>query len=95
MLTYEEVKHVAQLARIHLTEEEITAFQTDLSKVLVFFKELETLNTDTEKVIGHITGRENEARPDHVSDASAETQDIIQKNFPESEEGYLKVRSVL
>lgn len=95
MLTYEEVQHVASLARIDLTPEEITAFQTDLSKVLIFFKELETLNTDQEKSIGHITGRVNEARPDQVREVSLETQASIRKNFPESEEGFLKVRSVL
>ncbi len=95
MLTYEEVQHVASLARIDLTDQEITTFQSDLSKVLIFFKELETLDTGSEKSIGHITGRVNEARPDQVQEASAQTREYIYKNFPESEEGFLKVRSVL
>lgn len=95
MLTYEEVEEVAKLARIHLTPEEIQAFQSDLSKVLIFFKELETLDTDSVGEIGHITGRVNEARPDQVIDADEETKKSIRQNFPESEEGYLKVRSVL
>lgn len=94
MLTYEEVENVASLARIDLSQEEITAFQGDLSKVLVFFHELEALNTEHEKNIGHITGRINEARPDTVLEVSEEITAAIQKNFPESEEGYLKVRSV-
>jgi aspartyl/glutamyl-tRNA(Asn/Gln) amidotransferase C subunit len=63
--------------------------------VLIFFKELEALNTDNEKEIGHITGRVNEARPDQVREASEETKETIRKNFPESETGFLKVRSVL
>lgn len=95
MLTFEEVQHVATLARIDLTPEEITTFQEDLSKVLIFFKELEALNTDNESDMGHITGRVNEARTDRVQEASEETKDTIRKNFPEGEEGYLKVRSVL
>lgn len=95
MLTHEEVQEVASLARISLTEEEITAFQSDLSKVLIFFKELEALDTKTQKDIGHITGRENEARPDRVSEASQDTIENIRKNFPESESGFLQVRSVL
>lgn len=95
MLTYEEVEQVASLARIDLSPEEITLFQSDLSKVLIFFKELEQLDTENEKVIGHITGRVNEARGDQVDEASVETKEYIKKNFPESEEGFLKVRSVL
>lgn len=95
MLTYEEVEHVANLARIELSEEEIALFQSDLSKVLIFFKELEQLDTEQEKVIGHITGRVNEARGDRVEEASGETKEQIRKNFPESEVGFLKVRSVL
>lgn len=95
MLTFEEVKHVATLARMDLTNEEITTFQEDLSKVLIFFKELEALNTDQERDIGHITGRVNEARPDQVQEEEKGVQEYIRKNFPESEEGFLKVRSVL
>ncbi len=95
MLTYEEAEDVATLARIDLTPEEITAFQEDLSKVLIFFKELETLETDKASDIGHITGRVNEARPDRVQEATPETNEYIKRNFPEAEEGFLKVRSVL
>ena len=94
MLSYEEVEDVAGLARIHLTKEEIESFQSDLSKVLIFFKELEALPTDTVQGMNHITGRENEARPDVVNEASSDTREEIKKNFPQSEDGYLKVRSV-
>lgn len=95
MLTYEEVQHTATLARIDLTPEEITTFQSDLSKVLIFFKELEMLDTKSQKDIGHITGRVNEARTDQVREVSSEMKETIRKNFPESEDGFLKVRSVL
>lgn len=95
MLTAEEVRHVAQLARIRVTDEEIKELQTDLSKVLVFFQELETVNTDQEEPIGHITGRTNKARIDEFHDTHPETLSLIKKNFPEAEGDYLKVHSVL
>jgi aspartyl-tRNA(Asn)/glutamyl-tRNA(Gln) amidotransferase subunit C len=95
MLTAEEVQHTASLARITLSEEEIATFQSDLSKVLIFFKELETLDTEKDAEIGHITGRENEARGDQVQEVSPETRSHILKNFPEAEGDFLKVRSVL
>lgn len=94
MLTQEEVEEVAKLARIELSQEEIATFQSDLSKVLIFFKELEALDTTHIDTIGHITGRTNEARTDLVHSAGEETRKTIVKNFPEKEGDYLKVRSV-
>lgn len=95
MLTYEEVQEVAKLARITLSDQEIQTFQTDLSKVLVFFTELQSLDTEHEKEIGHITGRENEARTDTLVETPKAVKEQIVKNFPEEEEGFLKVKSVL
>ena len=94
MLTKQEVYDVAALARIELTEAEATRFQKELSAVLDFFSELETLDTESLEPIGHITGRLGEARgdiPDQIKDADKQT---IRKNFPESEGDYLMVRSV-
>jgi len=40
MITKEEVKHIAKLARLGLTEEEITKFQRELSKILDYIEKL-------------------------------------------------------
>jgi aspartyl-tRNA(Asn)/glutamyl-tRNA(Gln) amidotransferase subunit C len=94
MLTREEVKSVAALARIQLSEAEEVRFQEELSAVLDFFSELETVNTDAVDPIGHITGRLGEARVD-IPDLHTESEEkMIQKNFPESDGDYLAVRSV-
>jgi aspartyl-tRNA(Asn)/glutamyl-tRNA(Gln) amidotransferase subunit C len=95
MLTQEEVRAIGALARIELTDEEVTRFQKDLSGVLDLFTELETLDTDAVAPIGHITGRTGEARVDIPNEASVETRKQITENFPESEEGYLRVSPVL
>jgi aspartyl-tRNA(Asn)/glutamyl-tRNA(Gln) amidotransferase subunit C len=95
MLEKEEVKHVAELARIDLPDAAVEEFQSDLSAILDFFEELSELNTDGIEPIGHITGREGEARVDIAHSADASVVAGIKKNFPEAQEGYLKVRSVL
>jgi aspartyl/glutamyl-tRNA(Asn/Gln) amidotransferase C subunit len=84
MLTQEEVQAVAALARIELTEVETTRFQ----------KELETLDTDSLEEVGHITGRMGEAQTDIPMPSDTKTKERIHANFPESEDGYLAVRSV-
>ena len=92
MLTKEEVLHVAGLAKLHLEPEEVEGFQKDLSSILDYFDDLQQIDTSTTPMIGHITGRTNEARVD-VAERSAATESI-QKLFPESQEGSLQVRSV-
>ena len=46
MLTPEEVKHVADLARIDLTPEEIEKYQQQLSRILDYVGKLATAQTD-------------------------------------------------
>lgn len=94
MLTVEEVKHIALLSRIGLSDSEIPQYQKDLSAVFDFFRELETLPTDTVAPIGHITGRTDVMRDDVHEDFPTEGRDQILKNAPDTKDNFLKVRSV-
>lgn len=94
MLSTDEVQHIALLARIGLKEEEIGKYQKDLSTVLDFFRELETVATDTVMPIGHITGMINRARVDRSEDFEKAGKDGIINNVPETKDGFVKVKSV-
>ena len=94
MLTQEEVKHIALLARIGLKEDEVEKYQKDLSAVLDFFRELQAADTDKVEMIGHITGRLGEAREDRTEDFGTLGKEALKKNFPDTKEGFVKVRSV-
>ncbi|MFZ2300026.1 MAG: Asp-tRNA(Asn)/Glu-tRNA(Gln) amidotransferase subunit GatC [Candidatus Moraniibacteriota bacterium] len=94
MLTTEEVKHIALLARIGITEDEIEKSQKDLSAVLDFFRELETAVTEGILPIGHITGMTDVARTDRAEDFVVSGQEMIRENFPDAKDGFLKVKSV-
>ncbi len=94
MLSKEEVKNIAHLARIGVTEEETEKYRKDLSAVLDFFQELQSLDTEGIEPIGHITGRVSEAREDGTDDFGVSGKEAIRKNFPESKDGFLKVKSV-
>jgi aspartyl-tRNA(Asn)/glutamyl-tRNA(Gln) amidotransferase subunit C len=94
MLSSDEVKNIALLARIGLSDAEVERYRADFSAVLDFFSELETLPTDDVEPIGHITGRENVFRSDQaVEFGSAGTAGIL-GNAPAIKEGMWKVRSV-
>lgn len=94
MLTQEEVRHIALLARIGLKEEEVEKYQKDLSAVLDFFRELQEVNADEREMIGHITGRTGAAREDRTEDFGNLGKKALRDNFPDTKDGFLKVKSV-
>lgn len=97
MLTKEQVKHIAKLARIGLSEEEIEKFTKDLSRILDYVKELQEVDTEQVEPIAHITGRENALRQDAVVDDGPESGDpeLLISQSPKEERGYVKVPEVL
>lgn len=93
MLSRDEVKHIAALARVGLEEEEIEKFQKDLSSILDFIEQLKEVDVEGVAPAAHITGLTNRLREDKVE--NFENKDGIKKLFPEEREGYDKVKSVL
>lgn len=93
-MTEEEVKHIALLARIGLSEAEVSQYGKDLSTVLDWFAQLSEADTSQVRSTSHITGQSDVARKDVVRQADASVREGIVANFPEQKDGYLKVRSV-
>jgi aspartyl-tRNA(Asn)/glutamyl-tRNA(Gln) amidotransferase subunit C len=94
-LTKDEVRDIAKLARIGVTDEEIDSYQKDMSSILKYFDKLQEVNTDGVEEIGHITGVTNIYRKDRVDEMSEEGKKKIMENVPESQDDYIKVKSVL
>ncbi|OGI17751.1 MAG: hypothetical protein A3J63_02340 [Candidatus Moranbacteria bacterium RIFCSPHIGHO2_02_FULL_40_12b] len=93
MLSKDEVKHIAALARVGISDKETEKYQKDISAVLDYFEKLKEVGTEAVKPIGHITGRENSTREDKAEDF--ENKKDVVKLFPESKDNYCKVKSVL
>ncbi|MFC1645006.1 Asp-tRNA(Asn)/Glu-tRNA(Gln) amidotransferase subunit GatC [Patescibacteria group bacterium] len=94
MLEKDEIKHVAALARIGVTDEDIERYQKDLSSILDYFKELEEVNTDSVEEIGHITGEFNKTNEDCVTETTEIERGDILKNAPDERDGQFKVKAV-
>ena len=58
-LTNNEVKHIAKLARLDLSNEEIDKFGTQLSEILTSAKMLDEVDTTGVEPIAQITGLRN------------------------------------
>jgi aspartyl-tRNA(Asn)/glutamyl-tRNA(Gln) amidotransferase subunit C len=93
MISKDEVKHIAGLARIGITEKEVEKFSTDLSAVLDWIVQLEKVDVTGVLPTAHITGMDNISREDRIYEFG-EKEKIIEL-FPEKKNGYDKVRSVL
>ncbi|MEI6479848.1 MAG: Asp-tRNA(Asn)/Glu-tRNA(Gln) amidotransferase subunit GatC [bacterium] len=93
MISKSEVKHLAELSRIELTDEEEERLAHDLGKILDHFAELKEV--DTEKV-SPLTGGAlimNALRDDSDSRGRIEN-DMAVEEFPDKAGGLLKVPPV-
>ena len=95
MLSKDDVKNIASLARVGIEDKEIEDYQKNLSAILDYFKELEELNTDDVEPIGHITGRSDVSRKDERGEPDEKEREDILNNSPERKNNYVKVKSVL
>lgn len=94
-LTIDDVKNIAVLGRVRITEEEAELYRKDLSSILHYFEKLQEVNTDDVEEIGHITGMTDVYRSDIVSEATQEEKTGMMDNVAKKHDGYIKVQSVL
>jgi aspartyl-tRNA(Asn)/glutamyl-tRNA(Gln) amidotransferase subunit C len=93
MLSKEEVKHIAGLARVGLDEKEVEKYSKDISSILDWVEQLKEVDVSGVEPTAHITGLENVEREDRVGDFG--NKEGIIKLFPEEKDGYNKVKSIL
>ncbi|HZG15746.1 MAG TPA: Asp-tRNA(Asn)/Glu-tRNA(Gln) amidotransferase subunit GatC [Candidatus Bathyarchaeia archaeon] len=91
-ITRKEVEHVANLARLQLTEDEAERFTNDLNAILVFAAKLDELDTSDIPPTSHATDVKNVMRED-VNRPSLPPEDVL-RNAPEHEDGQIKVPAV-
>jgi aspartyl-tRNA(Asn)/glutamyl-tRNA(Gln) amidotransferase subunit C len=92
-LSLEQVEHIAQLARLTLSDEEKALYQGQLSAILEYFEKLEGLDTEAISPTATVLPlrsvmREDEPKP------SAPREDIL-ANAPAAEDGCFEVPAVL
>lgn len=93
MITREQVQHIAKLARIQLKEEEIQKFQTDLAAVLDYFNVLNEVDVQGVEPMTHSVVLKNVKRKDEPRRSKVEVELI--EMAPASQDGFLKVKSIL
>lgn len=92
-LTEEEVRHIARLANLSLTEEEVKKFQKQLSETLSYIKVLDQLKTDGVEPTSQVTELENVFK-DEVAKKSLSQVEALSSSSS-SQNGFFKTKGVL
>jgi len=88
-LTREQVAHVARLARLNFTDEELDRFAHQLSDILAYADQVTALATEDVPPTAHAIPLSNVFRPDEVRPSLP--QDKALSTGPEVEDGRFKV----
>tara|TARA_X000000368_G_scaffold27981_2_gene21094 strand:+ start:12809 stop:13111 length:303 start_codon:yes stop_codon:yes gene_type:complete len=92
-ISHDEVKHVANLARLRLTDEELEIFTDQLRAVLDHAKDVEALELDKIEPMSHPIPVENVMRED-VPDEMLKHSDFFEQ-APAVEDGRFLVPKIL
>ena len=93
-ISRKDVEHVAQLARLGLTDQEIEKFQKELSAVLGYIEKLNQVDTKNVPQTAQVTGLQNVFREDEIVKSTFPLDELL-KNAPAKEGRYLKVKVIL
>lgn len=88
-----DVKHVAKLANLKLTEGEEVKFERQLSNILSYVEKLNEIKTDGIEQTAQVTGLQNIKREDTTTQISL-TQDETLKGAKDQHNGFFKVKAI-
>lgn len=96
------IRHIASLAKLKLTDKEEEKLKTELSSVLGYIEQLNKINTDGIEPLYQTTGLVNSTREDNPPAGGREDfkmdEDLNSKligQAPDKQERFIRVKSVL
>lgn len=92
-LTSDEVRHVALLTRIRLTEQEVELYRSQMDDILEHFQMLQELDTDQVPPTSHSVPLDTVMRNDETK-PGLDKEDVL-SNAPRREGDYFRVKAVL
>ncbi len=93
-LTRDDVIHLATLAKLALSDEEIDRFVPELSKILDYVEQLQAVDLAGLEPTSQVTGLLNVERLDEIKNYGYDPKTLL-ANVPEVEDDQIKVRRVL
>lgn len=92
MISTDDVKHVAKLARLELTEEEIEKYSKQLGSILEYVEQMNEIDTTGVEPMPHAIPVYNVMREDVVK--YEQTKEEMMANAPFEEDGFFRVPKI-
>ena len=92
-ITKDTIEHVANLARLNLTEDEKARLTLDMENIISYVDKLNELDTSNVKPTDHVIPVRNVFREDNVEPSYSKEK--ILANAPVQEEGCFKVPKIV
>lgn len=92
-VTEKDVRYMADLARLQLSEEEVKSFAQDMNQILGYMERLDELDTSDVEPLEHVIDLDSRLRPDKA-EAPLSHGDAL-KNAPDADSDYFRVPKVI
>ena len=92
MITIKDVEHVAKLARLELTDEEINKYSKQLGDILKYVEQMNEVDTTGIEPMPHAIPVYNVMREDVVK--YEQTKEELMANAPYEEDGFFRVPKI-
>ncbi len=92
-LTPDEVRHIARLARVGLSDDEMPRLQSQLSQILDYFRRLQEVDTENIPPTAQTLAMHNVMRDDEPQ-PSIDKEEVL-ANAPQREDDHFRVRAIL
>lgn len=92
MIGKEDVKHVAKLARLELTEKEIEKYSKQLDEIIKYVEQMNEVDTTGVEPMPHPIPVYNVMREDEVK--YEQTKEELMANAPFEEDGFFRVPKI-
>jgi len=92
-LSEDEVKHIAKLANLSLSNEEVKKFQGQLSETLNYIQVINELETEKTEPTNQVSGLSNIFRQDEIKPSLSQAEALA--NAPFLADGFFKVKAIL
>jgi len=89
----EQVRHIAKLARIAMSDEEIERLAPELNNILGWVEQLAEVNTEGVEPLTAVIDLKLRLRDDVVNDGNI--RDAVLANAPEAQHGFFAVPKVI
>ena len=93
-LSQEEINHLAELARMELSNKEKQMFGEQLSSILDYLDKLRAVDTTDIPPTAQVTGLQNVWREDEIKNCDEATRKRLLDNLPEREGDLMKTKAV-